>query len=114
MAKLSAIRALVTRPEPQATALVQAIQEQGGYASAIPMLSICPLPETQAAKDTTLNLDRFDKIIFISRPAAQIGLSYLENYWPQFPPTPSMVCDWPQYCSRNVIVSYSAQTHRAD
>jgi len=85
MATLSGVRALVTRPEPQASELVQAIQAKNGCAVAMPMLSIDPLPETQASKDIVLDLDRFDKVIVISRPAAQQGLSYLENYWPQFP-----------------------------
>ena len=85
MSTLNAVRALVTRPEPQASQLACAINEQDGQAVVMPMINIIPLPETQFIKDTILNLDRYDKVIVISRPAAQLGLALLEQYWPQFP-----------------------------
>lgn len=85
MTTLSAVKALVTRPEPQARQLADAIIRQQGQAVVMPMIDIRPLPETQAMRDTVLDLDQYDKIIVTSRPAAQLGMELLERYWPQFP-----------------------------
>ena len=79
------IRALVTRPEPQASELAAAIMARQGHAGVMPMIQVDALPESQAMRDTILNLDRYQHIIVISRPAARIGLELLEQYWPQFP-----------------------------
>ena len=65
---LSRVRALVTRPQPQAQSLAQAIEAADGQAWVMPMLAINPLPETQAIKDRLLMLDRFDLVIVTSAP----------------------------------------------
>ena len=85
MTLLKGIRALVTRPQPQANQLAGAIVERQGLAWVMPMMDIIPLPETQNQRDTILNLDQYHKIIITSRPAAIFGLELLERYWPQFP-----------------------------
>lgn len=82
---LSHVRALVTRPQPQAQSLAQAIEAADGQAWVMPMLAINPLPETQAIKDRLLMLDRFDLVIVTSRPAARLGLDLIDRYWPQLP-----------------------------
>ena len=82
---LSHVRALVTRPQPQAQSLAQAIEAAHGQAWVMPMLAINPLPETQATKDRLLMLDRFDLVIVTSRPAARLGLDLIDRYWPQLP-----------------------------
>ncbi len=82
---LSYIRALVTRPEPQARALVTAITAASGQAWSMPMLAIEALEQTQAMRDCLLMLDQFDKIIVTSRPAAKLGMELIEQYWPQLP-----------------------------
>ena len=87
---LSHIRALVTRPEPQAQALSEAIGEAGGLAWPLPMLSIDALAETQAMRDCLLMLDQFDRIIVTSRPAAKLGMELIDQYWPQLP----IHCQW--------------------
>ena len=87
---LSHIRALVTRPEPQAQALTEAIREANGLAWPLPMLGIDALAETQAMRDCLLMLDQFDHIIVTSRPAARLGVELIERYWPQLP----VHCQW--------------------
>ncbi|MFK0572535.1 uroporphyrinogen-III synthase [Endozoicomonas sp.] len=82
---LSHIRALVTRPEPQARALTEAIKKAKGQAWSMPMLNIDAIPETQAMRDCLLSLDQFDRIIVTSRPAAKLGMELIEQYWPQLP-----------------------------
>ncbi|WP_299730715.1 uroporphyrinogen-III synthase [uncultured Endozoicomonas sp.] len=87
---LSHIRALVTRPEPQAQALADSIIKASGNAWTMPMLHIKALPETQTMRDCVLSLEQFDKIIVTSRPAANLGLELIEQYWPQLP----IHCQW--------------------
>lgn len=87
---LSPIRALVTRPEPQAQALTEAISAANGQAWPMPMLGIDALAETQAMRDCLLMLDQFDSVIVTSRPAARLGVELIERYWPQFP----LHCRW--------------------
>lgn len=87
---LTNIRALVTRPEPQAQALKDAIIEAKGCACSMPMLSIEALPEMQTVRDRLLSLDQFDRIIVTSRPAAKLGMELIEQYWPQLP----IHCQW--------------------
>ncbi|AMO54681.1 uroporphyrinogen-III synthase [Endozoicomonas montiporae] len=82
---LNRIRALVTRPNPQGNRLAEHIQQQGGETLVLPMLEIRPLAETQAMRERVLQLDRYQKIIAISKHAAQYGLELIENYWPQLP-----------------------------
>lgn len=82
---LKHIRALVTRPEGQAQELAEGIRKQGGKALVMPMLKLSPLPETQPMRDLVLALDRYDKVIVISKQAACSGLDLIENYWPQLP-----------------------------
>ena len=82
---LSHVRALVTRPQPQAQSLAQAIRRANGQAWVMPMLTIDPLPETQSIKNCLLMLDRFDMVIVTSRPASRLGMALIDRYWPQLP-----------------------------
>ena len=82
---LNRISALVTRPRSQGTELAGLIHQQGGKALSLPMLDIRALPESQAIRDQILSLDRYDKIIVISKHAARFGMELIESYWPQMP-----------------------------
>ena len=83
--RLHQIRALVTRPQNQGAELAERIQQQNGHAYLLPMLEVKAIPETQTVRQRILALDRYDKVIVISRHAAQFGLEQIENYWPQLP-----------------------------
>lgn len=76
---------LVTRPEPQAHQLSDAIRAAGGEPVELPMLAIRVYPENQAIKDKILNLDFYDIVITVSPTAAKAGLALIDNYWPQVP-----------------------------
>ncbi len=82
---LSHVRALVTRPQPQAQSLAQVIRKAHGQAWVMPMLVIDPLPETRATRNCLLMLDRFDTVIVTSRPAAHFGMALINRYWPELP-----------------------------
>jgi hypothetical protein len=77
---------LVTRPEGQAQALLAAIAAQGMRALHLPMLRLEPLePLPPAVRQCIIDLDRYDHLVFISANAARIGLSLIDDYWPQYP-----------------------------
>jgi uroporphyrinogen-III synthase len=77
---------LVTRPEGQAQALLAAIAAQGMRALHLPMLRLEPLePLPPAVRQCIIDLDRYDHLVFISVNAARIGLSLIDDYWPQYP-----------------------------
>lgn len=80
------IRVLVTRPQGQAEALLQALGEQGCSVLHLPMLrleAIDPLPGE--ARQRVIDLDLYQHLIFISANAAQFGLAQIDELWPQYP-----------------------------
>ena len=82
---LQAMRVLVTRPQPQADNLADAIRAQGGFALALPLLDIRPLPESQSIRDCLQQLDQYHKIITTSIPSVKYGMTMIDNWWPQRP-----------------------------
>jgi len=78
-------RVLVTRPAAQANGLINALEAQGGVAIPCPALVIEASPENASNKQKILDLDRYDALIVVSRNAAQMGLTWIEDYWPQLP-----------------------------
>lgn len=82
-------RILVTRPVHQAGEQVQLLQQQGAEAVLLPVLEITPTaedsPEYQILKSRILDLDLYQKIIFISANAVHYGCELIDQYWPQLP-----------------------------
>jgi len=85
---LQQCRVLLTRPAGQVEGLAQAIAAQGGHTLSLPLLSIEPVQERddfERVKSRILAFDTCDIAIFISTNAAQLGLEWIESYWPQLP-----------------------------
>ena len=76
---------MVTRPVRQSAGILQAIENSGAHPVPFPLLKLESLPIDQAAKQKVMNLDSYDQVIFISGPAVQFGMAWIENYWPQLP-----------------------------
>lgn len=76
-------RFLVTRPEGQASTLVDGIRALGGEASHIPWLAIEPLSEVPALTRIARNLDEYRACLFVSANAVQ-------SAWPTLAAVP-----WP-------------------
>ena len=90
-APLAGLRVLVTRPPGRADELIAAIESAGGSAVHIPLLLVTPLNADRDAeifaqtRQRILDLDRYRRVIAISVNAAQYGLEWIDNYWPQLP-----------------------------
>jgi uroporphyrinogen-III synthase len=85
---LSGLRVIVTRPLAQAVPWAEQLRALGAEVECIPLLEIRPLIDSeqqQAIKNCILELDRYQKIIFVSQNAVEYGCDWIENYWPQLP-----------------------------
>ncbi|MGK9065948.1 uroporphyrinogen-III synthase [Stutzerimonas chloritidismutans] len=78
-------RLLLTRPADECTALAARLAQVGIHTSSLPLLAIEPLPETPEQRATMLELDRYQAVIVVSKPAARLGLERLDRYWPHKP-----------------------------
>jgi uroporphyrinogen-III synthase len=76
---------LVTRPAAQSAGILEAIEQIGVRPVPFPLLKLEKLLLDQAAKQIVLNLDSYDLVIFVSGPAVQFGMDWIETYWPQLP-----------------------------
>lgn len=85
---LDGVQVIVTRPLTQGFPWAEQLREQGAEVECIPLLDIRPLQEPeqqQAIKNGVLELDRYQKVIFVSQNAVEYGCDWIENYWPQLP-----------------------------
>jgi uroporphyrinogen-III synthase len=81
----SLLPVLVTRPASQAEEICPLLEALGCNVIRQPLLEIAAVAETPTIKSQFMNIDLFDVVIAISRNAAEMGLMYLDQYWPQWP-----------------------------
>lgn len=92
---LQGFHLLVTRPVAQSKPWAQQLQSLGARVTKQPMLAIEPLAECpdqapiktllETAKQHVLQLDEYQKIIFVSQNAVEHFMPWLDQYWPQLP-----------------------------
>ncbi len=82
---MKAWRLLLTRPEQECAVQAQQLAEHGIVSHCLPLLAIEPLDETPEQRSLMLDLDRYQAVIVVSKPAARQGLERLDRYWPQPP-----------------------------
>lgn len=113
-------RVLLTRPGTQAEKIAARIVEAGGTVMSLPMLEIDPVllkEDIERVKTRILALDQYDIAIFISTNAANLGLEWIHQYWPQLPvgltayavgPSTAEILrreTWPVLCSETGVTS---------
>lgn len=72
----------IARPQPEADALVNRLTELGIAAQATPAICIQPL---EIDHRVIMELDQFDTVIVVSKPAARRLVDEIDHYWPQLP-----------------------------
>ena len=72
----------IARPQPEADALVQRLNQLGIAAQATPAIDIQPL---EIDHRVIMELDQFDTLIVVSKPAARRLIDEIDQYWPQLP-----------------------------
>lgn len=84
---LSSLRIIVTRPEPQATSLCQAIEQLGGEAIALPTIAFAPPDMPIAFHPAMRQLGEQDWLIFVSPQTVYQSIVDIRRAWPQFSPS---------------------------
>lgn len=87
---LQGLRVLITRPEAQAGNWQQLLENAGASTLRTPLMAIVPIDASQAKayqsiKNIVMDASLYQHGIFVSQNAAQYGLDWLEQYWPQMP-----------------------------
>ena len=87
-------RIIVTRPHGQADELLAGIQTMDSSLDIIhqPLIDIVPVADEHSSllRQRILNIDLYQAVIAISKNAAEIGLQWLDKYWPE----PPLYIDW--------------------
>ena len=81
-------RLLITRPRDDSEALVALLADRGVHSACLPLLEIEPLDEAPGQCQPLLELDRYNAIVVVSKPAARLGLARMDRHWPQPPAGP--------------------------
>jgi uroporphyrinogen-III synthase len=76
---------LLTRPPGENESLADLLRADGFSPIVRPLIELVDIPVDPEMKKIVLDLDRYDKIIFVSKSSVRFGLPILENYWPQWP-----------------------------
>ncbi|MGB0467313.1 MAG: uroporphyrinogen-III synthase [Pontibacterium sp.] len=88
-AALKGMRVLVTRPALQAEPQTELLRALGAEPVSLPLIEIHTIeasdPAYQRARSHFLDLDLYQKVIFISANAAHFGAQWIDQYWPQLP-----------------------------
>ena len=82
---LNSLYALITRPQPQATELANAIISKGGRAVVYPTFSIEDSLDEKSLQLAIKDLDKIDMAIFVSTNAVEKTMPLLQAFWPQLP-----------------------------
>lgn len=79
---------VITRPEAQAVAWAEQLLALGINSARLNLLQISAVVEddkVRAVKNKILDVDLYQKVIFVSQNAVDYGMGWLEDYWPQLP-----------------------------
>ncbi len=76
---------IVTRPEPLNQLLCEHLDRLGLNTFALPTLEVQPRPCVAELRAQIQNVDRYDGVICVSRPAAGWLVEHLDRFWPQLP-----------------------------
>lgn len=84
---------VITRPLRQAHAFAGILRRNGIDSINVPLLDIVSFHENnpddaqwvRQIKNRILDLDNYQKIIFVSQNAVEHGMQWIDDYWPQLP-----------------------------
>ena len=76
---MTAWRLLLTRPVEECVALSATLAEQGVFSSSLPLLEIEPLQLSAEQHSIFANLNRYNAVIVVSKPAARLGVALLRS-----------------------------------
>lgn len=75
---------VLTRPEGENEGLAKRLSEIEDVL-VLPLIKLSAKPMNPQLKQTAMDLDLYDEIIFVSKSAVRFSMPQLERYWPQWP-----------------------------
>ncbi|MDA0795369.1 MAG: uroporphyrinogen-III synthase [Proteobacteria bacterium] len=78
-------RVLVVRPLRRQDDFLLLLEKCSASVIHTPIMTIEPMLDCQQVKQQILAFDQFDIAIFVSVNAAEIGITWLDQYWPMLP-----------------------------
>lgn len=78
-------RILVIRPSRQSDQFISLLEQACAEVIHTPVMSIEAIIDGQSIKNLILEVDNFDKAIFVSGNAAELAIEWLDRYWPMLP-----------------------------
>ncbi|ASP37848.1 uroporphyrinogen-III synthase [Bacterioplanes sanyensis] len=84
------MQVVVTRPAGQQQALMEALSQLGVTPLHRPLMRIEALASNATLRQSMIDLDHYQAVIAISRNAAEHGLRWMDEFWPQ----PPVGIDW--------------------
>ena len=82
---LAARQILLIRPQRQDDQLISMLEKAGAAVTHNPVMAIEPVEENPEIKRQVLELDNFHKAIFVSGNGVELGLQWIDKYWPMLP-----------------------------
>ena len=79
---------IITRPAHQSAPILHQLNTLGWRSIERPLMAIAPVADDEQAgalRQTIQNLDHYQAVVVVSMNAAEIGLQWMDNYWPQAP-----------------------------
>jgi len=80
---------LLTRPAGENERLAAMLVEAGISVDIHPLIELSARPQSHQYRQTAMDVDQQDAVIFISKSAVRFALPILESYWPQWPLAPA-------------------------
>lgn len=95
---------ILTRPEGENETLAARLREAGLTVTVRPLINLSAIDTTAAMRSVVMNLDRYDRVIFVSKAAVRFGMPLFDQYWVDWPlavtwlsvgeGTAAMLIDW--------------------
>ena len=76
---------VLTRPEGENEALAARFEADGLVVLVRPLIKLSDLEVTAEVRAQVMNLDHYDRVIFVSKAAVTTGMALFDQYWPAWP-----------------------------
>lgn len=83
--RLDGLSVLCTRPSGRGGSLRAKLRALGATSRHIPVLEIIPLNPDAGMREIAQRLDEYESVIWVSPAAAELGIDFLRDWWPQWP-----------------------------
>ena len=76
---------VLTRPAGENEALAARLEADGFTVLVRPLIKLSDLDVTAEVRTKVMDLDHYDRVIFVSKAAVKTGMALFDQYWPAWP-----------------------------